>query len=213
MHRMYKHKNGILLRKLEEKDLDLLHYIKSESWWGMHGMFLSNSVDQKKWFDSLNDRNIALVAVLPEDKYSLGYCLVSNINWISGTASISGAIEPEMRSFEADVKNSFAAGIDFAFEMLNLQRLEAEVVEFNIPAQKLEIDYLGFKVEGRKRRSVYKNGAYCDSLVLGILREEWAADPRVVALGDCCNTSRGPSKIKKLCERSVRYFKSNEVNS
>ena len=32
---------------------------------------------------------------------------------------------------------------------------------------------LGFKEEFRRRESVYKNGAYIDEVIFGLLREEW----------------------------------------
>jgi RimJ/RimL family protein N-acetyltransferase len=32
---------------------------------------------------------------------------------------------------------------------------------------------VGFKEEGRRREAVYKNGAYHDEVMFGLLRQEW----------------------------------------
>jgi RimJ/RimL family protein N-acetyltransferase len=62
------------------------------------------------------------------------------------------------------------------FETLNLQRINLRVVEFNDRAQKV-YERVGFVVEGRLRRDLYRRGKYWDTLVMGILRSEWPVDP------------------------------------
>ncbi len=62
--------------------------------------------------------------------------------------------------------------IEFAFNKMNLYRLEAEVVEFNEISIKM-IEKLGFKKEGVLRKAKYSNGRYYDILRYGLLKDEW----------------------------------------
>ena len=62
--------------------------------------------------------------------------------------------------------------IEFAFNKMNLYRLEAEVVEFNEISIKM-IEKLGFKKEGVLRKAKYSNGQYYDILRYGLLKDEW----------------------------------------
>lgn len=101
-----------------------------------------------------------------------GVGLYTDIDWISRSLKISGSVLKEKRGGNIP-RLIFGAGLDFAFEMLNMRRVEAECLSCNLGARQLEIDYLGFTLEGRKREAVYKCGKYYDSLVLGMLREEW----------------------------------------
>ena len=62
--------------------------------------------------------------------------------------------------------------VNHAFKVLNLQRIFCGTSEKNIPMQRLALG-MGFKEEGRRRRSVFKDGEYLDILEYGLLKEEW----------------------------------------
>jgi RimJ/RimL family protein N-acetyltransferase len=182
---MYQHRDKITLRKIIEGDLNALADLKNESWWGTHKTSFVNMVDQRAWYESIPSNTLCMMLMSFKD--TVGMVIYSDIDSISRSLKISGSAYHRFRKPEI-LKAGFAAGLDFAFEMLNVQRVEAEVLASNGPAQHYEIDYLGFKVEGVKRKAVYKCGRYYDSLVLGMLREEWESCPRVVAYGGTCNT-------------------------
>ena len=184
---MYKHKSGIRFRKVDESHLEELLKIKEETWWGTHSYPLINPSDQKRWFQNLNQNNFVMVGLKKED--FVGFGVYSSINWMARTCDISGTLSTETKTSGRDL---FACGTDFAFEVLNMHRLNAEVLECNLPAFKIETEFLEFKVEGRKRQAVYKSGKYYDSLVLGLLREDWENSKRVKELKEktgTCNYS------------------------
>lgn len=58
--------------------------------------------------------------------------------------------------------------IKFAFEVLNLHRVELEVYSFNIRAQKA-YSKVGFIKEGIKRDGEFINGSYCDVIIMSML--------------------------------------------
>jgi RimJ/RimL family protein N-acetyltransferase len=202
---MYEHKDGINFRKIEASDLPALLELKRESWWGTHKSLIINSEDQRRWFESIPSDQLFLIAETRWDNgwEPCGVAVYTNIDMISRTLQIAGSIYKAFRKTET-VKNCFSGGLDFGFEMLNMQRIEAEVLEYNVPSQQLEIDHLGFTVEGRRRRAVYKCGRYYDSIQMGLLREEWEAQPRVKAYGDTCNKNFSHDKMERLSKRFSR---------
>jgi RimJ/RimL family protein N-acetyltransferase len=59
-----------------------------------------------------------------------------------------------------------------AFQKLNLNRVQLEVYEFNKSAIRC-YEKAGFQIEGRLRQTYFTDGRYWDTLVMGILRDEW----------------------------------------
>ncbi len=198
---LYRHKSGISLYKAGLTDAGFLFRLKQESWWGTHHVAMINKQDQEKWLCELGPTSLCLI--VSTRGRSIGCCLIDQIDPIARTARIGGAVTVEERSPEIN-RAVFETGVDFAFEMLNLHRLDAEVAAYNQPARKLEIDHLGFAVEGRRRQAIYKCGSYHDSLVLGMLRSEWEKDPRVVAMGGSCCENFDARLTKRMTERADR---------
>lgn len=199
---MYEHKNGIRFRKLARTDLEALLALKEESWWGTHQTLFLNFDDQIRWYESLASNQLFMIAERESTMVGVGY--FTDIDWIGRSLNIGGsAFKP--RNSE-HIKAAFAAGLDMAFELLNVQRVGAEVLEYNAAVQQIDIGYLGFTIEGRRRRAVYKAGRYYDSIVLGILREEWEQQPRIKSYGGCCCTNFDLEFAEKAIRRFHRHY-------
>jgi ribosomal-protein-alanine N-acetyltransferase len=63
--------------------------------------------------------------------------------------------------------------VRYAFDVLNLNRIWLHVGEDNERAVRV-YEKLGFRTEGRLRQDTFRAGRYGDSLVMAVLREEWA---------------------------------------
>jgi len=201
---MYAHKDGIKLRKLHKGDLHSLLKLKEESWWGTHSTLIVNIEDQLKWYECISHNQLYMIAENSDNK-PIGIACYTEIDWFGRSLNISGSIYKEFRKMNA-VKCSFSCGLDFAFEVLNMQRVGAEVLETHSAAQHLEIGHLGLKVEGRRRKSVYKSGKYYDSIMLGILREEWEDHDRVKKHKGCCNVNFDHEKAQSCINRFNRVM-------
>lgn len=59
-----------------------------------------------------------------------------------------------------------------AFETLNLNRVWLHVYEYNARGLRA-YEKVGFKLEGRLRQDTFRDGRYWDTLVMGLLRDEW----------------------------------------
>ena len=62
--------------------------------------------------------------------------------------------------------------VDHAFQTLNFNRVWLRVVEFNARAIR-SYEKVGFRVEGRLRQQMFRDGRYWDEIVMAILREDW----------------------------------------
>ena len=194
---MYNHKNGICFEKVTTDDLGFLLDLKKESWWGTHKFSLLNIEDQKAWFQSIPDTSLFLIGKFNNEK--VGVAVYNNIDYISRSLDISGSV---LKGFRGQISYlSFQAGVDFAFEMLNMNRLSAEVLETNIASLYIQ-KTIGFVVEGRKRRSVYKCGKYYDSIITGILREDWEIHTRVKSYSGICNLNFDMQIAQKSIKRN-----------
>lgn len=67
--------------------------------------------------------------------------------------------------------------LSFAFQNLNLHRVELDTFDFNKRAQKCYLK-VGFKEIGRRREAKYIDGEYHDDILMDILKDEWLAKAR-----------------------------------
>ncbi|WP_409290299.1 GNAT family N-acetyltransferase [Peribacillus sp. SCS-37] len=62
--------------------------------------------------------------------------------------------------------------IRFIFLTLNLKRIQLDTWSGNTRAVR-SYEKCGFKIEGRLRKNAYIDGTYYDTIIMGLLREEW----------------------------------------
>jgi len=65
--------------------------------------------------------------------------------------------------------------IDFGFNRMMLNRIEADVVSGNDASMRV-LEKIGFQQEGILRQRVYKGGAYLDSYLFSLLCKDYQAD-------------------------------------
>lgn len=192
---MYKHKNGISLKKLEKEDLVLLKNLKNESWFGTHNTTFVNDVDQIRWFESLNsNKNLFLIAYKSDTEERIGLYKIQNIDWVNRKYDSAHDVFETHRG-KGYSKPVLEAGVDFGFEVLNMHRIDTEVLENNLASYKTAL-YVGFIQEGVKRKCIYKCGEYLDSNFLGIISDDWKELERVKNYGRICNISYTPKNRK-----------------
>jgi RimJ/RimL family protein N-acetyltransferase len=69
-------------------------------------------------------------------------------------------------------REALQAVIAFCFMELGMNRIEAEIYEFNTRSIRL-FEGLGFRREGVKRQYVYKDGVFKDEFIYSLLKEDW----------------------------------------
>ncbi len=108
---------------------------------------------------------------IEQDNKLIGEIRLQNIKWLNRKAEIS--------LFLAGDEQGKGVGttvlrilINFAFQNLNLFRLEAEVADYNEGGKQL-FEKMGFVTEGRLRQAKYVNGQYHDIIRYGLLKPEY----------------------------------------
>lgn len=110
-----------------------------------------------------NDSNNILKAITVNGE-AVGSISVIKLNDVNRkTAEIGYWIGEEFQN-KGIMKKAVKMIIEEAFEKTDIVRIEAEIFETNIPSKKV-LENNGFKLEGRKEKSILKNGKIMASLI------------------------------------------------
>lgn len=110
--------------------------------------------------DGVHIGNVNLFGLRPEDRRAeLGIMIGDKSRWSQGMGS--DALRTLLR---------------FAFDQMNLNRVELLTYAYNERAY-AAYRKCGFIEEGRRRHALYRDGAYQDFIVMGVLRDEWRERP------------------------------------
>jgi len=192
---LYKHKNKTIFKKADYSDAGLLKDLKDESWFGTHKTTIVNNINQMDWIEKVSNSTTDLYLLAYNQAASpIGIYKISNIDWINRSYDSAHDIFKQYRG-NGYGKLVLEAGVDFGFEVLNMHRMDTEVLANNIASYKNAI-YAGFSKEGFKRKAVYKCNEWLDSITMGILKEDWLKLPRVKNMNGCCNLSYTPTGKK-----------------
>jgi len=176
----------IRLRSIEEIDLPQLANWRNqpELRHRTREYRLLSEQDQVLWFKSLATDESQMLFVVethydrlamdpPDLDSALGVAGWTNINWRDSSAELSiyiGAPEARGKGFGRDVVNTL---LGYAFEEMSLYRVWLEVYEFNQAGVNL-FKKCGFQEEGRLRDAVYRKGRRWDSIIMSMLRMDYA---------------------------------------
>jgi len=67
--------------------------------------------------------------------------------------------------------------VDYGFKKMKLHRIHLTYIAFNIRGQKA-YEKVGFKIEGRSRDHIFRDGHWHDEVQMGLLREEYLKGSR-----------------------------------
>jgi RimJ/RimL family protein N-acetyltransferase len=118
---------------------------------------------------------VAFVIVDKETDRPVGTCGLYLIQWVARRSQFNILIgEPDAwnRGFGTEALCLLVA---YGFDRLNLESISLGVNAENKGAIR-SYEKAGFTHEGRRRKFVYRNGKYYDSLMMSILREEYEAN-------------------------------------
>ena len=102
----------------------------------------------------------------------IGSCGFFHLNWRcrrAETGILIGAREHWGKGYGSDALETLA---HWGFDTLNLNRIYLRVFEDNARAIRC-YQKVGFVEEGRLRQDDYRDGAFRDTLLMGMLRTEW----------------------------------------
>jgi RimJ/RimL family protein N-acetyltransferase len=176
---------NVRLRPIEKDDLP--RYVKWFSDPDLRGTISLHlplsQAQEEKWFEEslkIHDRNTQswAIDVQPADMavgpwVHVGGCGLHSIDWRSRAAELGiviGARDYWGRGYGTDAVQTLAG---WAFDTLNLNRVFLRVFADNARAIRC-YEKVGFQHEGRLRQDNFNQGAYRDTLFMGLLRSDWA---------------------------------------
>lgn len=180
---MYPHKNKLILKKIEKEDLFWMKELKDESWFGTHQVSILNMDDQYRWFESIQNNNKVLILKVLLKSEIIGLFKIYAIDNINRICDVGWDLVKKHRG-KGYGKRLVEAGTDFCFEILNMNRLNAEILSNNIVSQKCA-EFNNYVKEGCKRKAIYRCGVFLDSYLYGIIRDDWKK--KLERYGSSCN--------------------------
>ncbi|ELK42446.1 MULTISPECIES: GNAT family N-acetyltransferase [Brevibacillus] len=122
----------------------------------------------------LDDKyNRAVFSIYTLDGVHIGNCDYRDVNPVTRTATIGIAILAKEYWSKGYGTDTLKVLLRFLFLRLNLKRVQLDTWSGNTRAIRA-YEKCGFVVEGRLRQNEYVNGQYYDTIVMGLLREEFA---------------------------------------
>lgn len=112
-------------------------------------------------------------AIEPEEGI-VGVVGLHEIDWVNRNTSIGYWLAEGARG-RGVMTNAVRALLDHAFRELELHRIEIHCAPENRPSRAIP-ERLGFREEARLRDTERVGGRYLDSVIYGLLAEEWGGD-------------------------------------
>jgi len=169
--------NKVILRAIEEKDLELFHAWANdpEIWYMVGGWHFPSSFDSlKTWFLSLKSNELnQRFAIETKDHGVIGSANLVQIDWKNKNAFHGIYLGNKDIRGNNYAKDSIFAIMRYAFEELGLNRLDGSMIEYNEASLSLYINKCGWKVEGTARGWYYRKNRFWDKIIVGVTREDY----------------------------------------
>jgi RimJ/RimL family protein N-acetyltransferase len=140
------------------------------------GIRLISYEDEVEWYENMRkdkDNYVYAIRTLAEDKL-IGSCGLHRVDWRNRKALFGIGVGDRSywgRGYGTDATRVL---MEYAFDELNLNRVFLEVYDFNARAIH-SYEKVGFVREGTLRQDLFRDGAYHDTYIMGLLREDWLA--------------------------------------
>ena len=178
MYEVMKRKSKILLRALEEADLERTHHWHNDP--ELYSSLINpfrfvSKTAESEWLRrkaGYSGSEVNLAICLRTNGEHIGNIYLGEIDWVSRKAVLGIFIGSSAHRRKGYGKEALRQLLSHAFLDLNLNRVSFEVLADNSAAIKA-YEKCGFTIEGRLKSHVFKNGAYKDVLVMGICSHEF----------------------------------------
>jgi len=145
----------------------------------MHTEHVIGPEEHARWFVRMLSDPTVRYSVIELDGAPVGLVCITDIDLLNERCSWAFYLaEANVRGRGVGTVVEFST-MQYAFEVLGVQKLCCEVLDFNQPVIDMHRSF-GFVEEGRLRRHIRKPDRRCDVVLLSMLREEWEANrPRL----------------------------------
>ncbi|MCH1639927.1 GNAT family N-acetyltransferase [Paenibacillus timonensis] len=169
----------IVLREYRDSDLDFIQRWVNDpeitSTLSDNFLYPHSRVETEAFFRAMvegKSSNKSFVIGARDSLEYIGQIDLYKIDWKNRFASLAVVIGRKECLGKGYGTEAIRLLLKFAFEELNLNRIDLEVYEYNERAYHCYLK-CGFKEEGRLRQKVFRVGRYWDSIIMSILRSEY----------------------------------------
>jgi RimJ/RimL family protein N-acetyltransferase len=118
-------------------------------------------------------RDVVMLAIVEKESgVHVGNVKLAGIHPLHRRADLGIMLGDKQRWGRGYGRETVALMLGYGFDRLNLNRIYLGVDVDNVAAVKIYED-LGFKIEGTQRQHLFRDGAYRDRHLMGILREDY----------------------------------------
>ncbi len=175
---IYRLSGTYYVRQLDEEDLDGAY----RSWFedqevckfNSHGKFFKTKSFFQSYLANLNCEDKVVWAICHNDDGHIGNICLQDISFINRTAEFAILIGIKGHWGKGVARLAGATILNHGFTKLNLERIYCGTAASNDGMNALATS-LGMRVEGRRRKHLFLEGARVDVLDYAILREEFLA--------------------------------------
>lgn len=167
----------VRLRAIEEDDLPALHEWANDPeiahlLAGWHFPYSRDS--QQRWFSSLKDDGLNQRWAIDVPEAGLvGTANLVDIDWQNRHAFHGMLLGPSKVRRRGLGVDTIMAVMRYAFDELNLARLDGAMIEYNAASIGVYTGKCGWKEEGRMRNWFFRHGRYWDRVVVGVTNEDY----------------------------------------
>jgi RimJ/RimL family protein N-acetyltransferase len=128
---------------------------------------------EEQWYASLSTRELDPVFCIETlDGKLIGNIGIMHLDWTTRRAEIGVMIGEKDHWSQGFGTEAISLLLKYMFEELNLERVGLYCDEANLRAQRC-YQKCGFRLEGKLRHYLFKNGEYVDDIMMSILRSDW----------------------------------------
>ena len=172
--------NKVVLRAIEGDDIDAIHRWTNdpevqESLGGWH--FPVSKAGLLNWIASFRYDGLDQRFIIDASKTGpVGLVTLTSINWKDRNAFHGVLIGERQHRRKGLGADAVLAIMRYAFEELNLQRLDTTIVEYNTASLALHVEACGWVEEGRKAMAIFRKNRFWANVILGITRDRYLAN-------------------------------------
>lgn len=166
----------IYLRAMEPEDMEVFRDMINDqevSRMVVGWSFPVSKKEQLDWYNKVvTDTNKRFTICMIEDDKAVGMATLTNIDLVNRSAFHGIKLHPTCPKGKGVGTDSVMTLMEYAFNQINLNRLDGEWLLYNIASKKL-YEKCGWHEEGTKKKAIYRDGEYHDLAITGILKEEY----------------------------------------
>ncbi|MGC9513032.1 MAG: GNAT family N-acetyltransferase [Fidelibacterota bacterium] len=163
----------VVLTPMEEEDAEYIRQMENDPevrfTLFLYKPLTQESAEKKVW-EMISSPDIFMFMVMEKESgQMIGQTGLVRVDFVSRAAVFYIAIHHKASRSRGYGTEATRLMIDYAFQTLNLNRIQLHVNTENTPAVHI-YKKLGFEIEGTLRQAMYHGGKYCDFYVMGKTR-------------------------------------------